>query len=329
MTITLKISVDALMKSLLRKVGRPFFKRNPSVDPPQEDPPREAISRCDFLLQGVNKAEIGLEIAPFFRPLAPKVEGFQVETIDVLSTDQLRQWIRDDPSLPNDLVGQIEEVDHVGSASRIKETIQYEGHKKYAYIISSHNFEHLPNPIQFLRDCDEILAENGQICMAIPDLRCCFDRFRMPTQLDEWVQSFCEQKASPSPYDRFRAWYKRCNNIGHLNHRKSEIVLHPNPVKDLKFAFAELQQSLCATNLQYQDCHVSAFTPSSFTLLIKESIELGLINLDVVDLVPTVADEFLVRLKKVREQSPMSSDQRHDLYFAMLEELGHCPSALN
>ena len=309
------------MKSLFLKIGRHLAKKD-RVTTVQN----EAFSRRDFLLKGIKKSELGLEIAPFFRPLAPKAEGYQVETIDVLSTEQLRQWIHDAPSLPNELINQIEEVDHVGSASQIKQTIQYKGEKKYAYILSSHNFEHIPNPIQFLRDCSDILIEDGQICMAIPDLRCCFDRFRMPTQLDAWLESFYEKKSLPSPYDRFRAWYKRCNNIGVLEHAESEIVLHPNPLKNLNTAFAELQESLSTGHSQYKDCHVSAFTPSSFTLLIKECIELGLVGLDVVDLVPTRGDEFLVRLKKINDLHPLSSDERRDLYFKMLGELGYSSS---
>ena len=309
------------MKSLFLKIRRRLAKQ----DRP-EAVQHEVFSRRDFLLRDVRKSEIGLEIAPFFRPLAPKAEGYRVETIDILSTEQLRQWIHDDSSLPNELINQIEEVDHVGSASRIKETIQYSGEKKYAYILSSHNFEHLPNPIQFLRDCNDILSENGQICMAVPDLRCCFDRFRMPTQLDDWMQSFYEQKSLPSAYDRFRAWYKRCNNIGVLDHAESEIVLHPNPLKNLNTAFAELQETLANGHSEYKDCHVSAFTPSSFILLIKECIELNLIHLDVVDMVPTMGDEFLVRLKKMTDLNPLSSEQRRDLYFKMLAELGLPPS---
>ena len=283
------------MKLFFQKFGQRLFKEKRS-----EARQKDVVSRRDFLLKDIEKSQIGLEIAPFFRPLAPKAQGYQVETIDILSTEQLRQWVLADPSIPDDLINQIEVVDHVGSASRIKETIQYSGAKKYSYIISSHNFEHLPNPIQFLRDCGEILADDGQLCMAIPDLRCCFDRFRMPTQLDCWIESFCEEKSSPSPYDRFRAWYKRCNNIGNLCHSRTDIVLHPNPLKTLSTAYAELQQSLSSSDGHYKDCHVSAFTPSSFVLLVKECIELGLVGLDIVDLAPTSGDEFLVRLKKMK-----------------------------
>ena len=50
---------------------------------------RESWSRRDFLLKGVVKTEPGLEIAPFFSPIASKAEGFCVETLDVLSRPQL------------------------------------------------------------------------------------------------------------------------------------------------------------------------------------------------------------------------------------------------
>ena len=284
------------------------------------------FSRRDFLLKGISKADVGLEIAPFFSPIAPKAEGYGVETVDVLSADQLRRKVLKEPSIPDDLALQIEGVDHVGSASELRATVSLEGVKSYSYILSSHNFEHLPNPIRFLQDCESLLDQHGQLCMAIPDLRCCFDRFRMPTELDVWLKSFYDNKQAPTPYDRFRAWYKRCNNIDRLNHKQSEIRLHPNPQKNLQSAHAELLDSLAESSLPYQDCHVSAFTPASFRLLVKECIALGLFSLDVVESTPTVGNEFLVRLQKVVPSQPLTNDARRNLYFEMLAELAGKPS---
>ena len=282
---------------------------------------RESWSRRDFLLKGVVKTEPGLEIAPFFSPIASKAEGFCVETLDVLSRPQLVSKLLGESSIPDALAARIEDVDHIGSASELKAVVSSKGLKSYKYILSSHNFEHLPNPIRFLRDCESLLGEDGQLCMAIPDLRCCFDRFRMPTELDVWLKSFYENKLVPSAYDRFRAWYKRCNNINRLKHDQSEIVLHPNPRKELSSAHVELLDSLNNQKLPYQDCHVSAFTPSSFRLLIKECVALRLFSLDVVESTPTIGNEFLVRLKKVSPPVPLTNEQRRDLYFNLLAEL--------
>ena len=302
---------------------RSFFRRFASTH--ADHPPNAAkdapFSRRDFLLKGISKDDRGLEIAPFFRPIVSKAEGYGVETIDVLTTEELREKLLNDPTLPDHFVDQIELVDHIGSASEIKKVIQDECEESYDYILSSHNFEHLPNPLRFLKDCEELLSVDGQLCMAIPDLRCCFDRFRMPTELDVWLKSFYENKPEPSPYDRFRAWYKRCNNIDRLEHGVSDIILHPNPLRTLQTAHAELCQGLADQNRPYQDCHVSAFTPTSFRLLIKECNALGLIRLDVVEFAPTVGNEFLVRLKKVMPATPFTSEQRRDLYFEMLAEL--------
>ena len=270
---------------------------------------------------GVVKTQPGLEIAPFFSPIASKSEGFRVETVDVLTRAQLVDKLLGESSIPDALAVRIEDVDHIGSASELKDVVSSKGAKSYSYILSSHNFEHLPNPIRFLRDCESLLEKDGQLCMAIPDLRCCFDRFRMPTELDVWLKSFYENKLVPSAYDRFRAWYKRCNNINHLNRARSEIVLHPNPRKDLSSAHVELQDSLNNKKLPYQDCHVSAFTPSSFRLLIKECVALRLFSLDVVESTPTIGNEFLVRLKKVSPPIPLTNEQRRDLYFDVLAEM--------
>ena len=48
----------------------------------------------------------------------------------------------------------IEEVDLVGSCTHIGKLVRARGEAgKFDYIVSSRNFEHLPNPIRFLQGC--------------------------------------------------------------------------------------------------------------------------------------------------------------------------------
>ena len=48
---------------------------------------RYVSDRIQELRKGISKQDIGLEIGPFFRPICPKKEGFQVVTLDVFSRE--------------------------------------------------------------------------------------------------------------------------------------------------------------------------------------------------------------------------------------------------
>ena len=97
----------------------------------------EFWSRRDFLLKGVVKTEPGLEIAPFFSPIAPKAEGFCVETLDVLSRPQLVSKLLGESSIPDAFAARIEDVDHIGSASELKAVVSSKGLKSYKYTLKS------------------------------------------------------------------------------------------------------------------------------------------------------------------------------------------------
>ena len=89
----------------------------------------------------------------------------------------------------------IEDVDLVGSSTHIGELVRARGEAgTFDYVVSSHNFEHLPNPIRFLQGCAEALRPGGILSMAIPDRRACFDYFRPVTRLSDWIQAFVEDR---------------------------------------------------------------------------------------------------------------------------------------
>lgn len=60
---------------------------------------------------------------------------------------------------------------------------------QFDWIVSSHNFEHLPDPIRFLRDCEGLLKPGSFVGMIIPDKRQCFGRFRPTTNIADLVRA--------------------------------------------------------------------------------------------------------------------------------------------
>jgi SAM-dependent methyltransferase len=136
------------------------------------------MSRLSQLLAHVDATKTGIEVAPYFNPAVPKATYPKVLTLDVFDTATLKERAAEDPQIYSEKIALIEDVDLVGDASSIGALVSAKGLAgKIGYIVSSHNFEHLPNPIRFLRGCSEVLEPGGVLSMAVPDARACFDIF--------------------------------------------------------------------------------------------------------------------------------------------------------
>ena len=66
-------------------------------------------NRYKKMLLGIRKEQIGLEIGPSHRPIAPKREGYQVEILDYLTKEELIEKYK----FHHVNVNAIEEVDYV------------------------------------------------------------------------------------------------------------------------------------------------------------------------------------------------------------------------
>jgi hypothetical protein len=120
------------------------------------------MNRNSQILKFVDKKQLGIEVAPYFRPLLPKSSGANVLVLDIFDAPKLREMAKSDPHLLNEWVADIEDVDVVGDASSIGDSVSARGlGGSISHIVSSHNFEHLPNPIKFLQGCSSSLKDGG------------------------------------------------------------------------------------------------------------------------------------------------------------------------
>jgi SAM-dependent methyltransferase len=181
------------------------------------------------------------------------------------------------------------------------------GYEKFDYVISSHNFEHLPDPIRFLQACENVLKPGAILSMAIRDRRYCFDFYRPLTELSEWLEAFGERRTRPTPRQVFRhgAFTSTLNDQIAWGPQSVGI---PTPSEQLEAAFADWQTLTKANRAgEYRDAHCSAFTPASFELLLADLKYLSLTRFDVLEISRPNGCEFYVHLR-----NPSGSEYRMD-----------------
>jgi SAM-dependent methyltransferase len=268
------------------------------------------MSRLEILRAGIRQHHEVLEVGPYFNPIAPRRDGYRVTTIDVFDTEELRRRATADPNLGPDRVPGIEDVDLVGSACDLADltVAKYGASRKFDWILSSHNFEHLPDPIRFLQQCAAVLGATGTLRMAVPDKRYCFDHFRRISDVSEWLQAFHERRTKPTIYQVFR-----------------EEALRSTPGNDgcwiparqtLAFYRSWFGPNGCVPEV-YVDTHCWAFTPESFELLLHDVRAFGLVPLRIDRISEPHGLEFFVDLSPADVHESFSEDD----YFSTRESL--------
>jgi len=256
------------------------------------------VDRIQELLKHITKDQRGIEIGPYHNPLAPRRLGFNSLAVDVFDTEHLRRRAEADPNIPRDHLAHVEEVDLVGSAVDIADLVRDRfGEDRFDYVLSSHNFEHLPDPIRFLQSCEQILKPGAVLTMAIPDRRYCFDFYRPVTELSEWLDAFHDRRAKPTPGQVFRHEAMQSILDGQIAWSSRNTVM-PAPVERLETAFADWQELMQANGTAaYRDAHCSAFTPASFELLLADLRYLGLTQFEVMEISGPNGCEFYAHLR--------------------------------
>jgi SAM-dependent methyltransferase len=261
------------------------------------------MDRKTLLLKHLDLSAPGIEIAPYFNPAVAKRDGHPVLTLDVFDTSTLRDHAAKDPHIPASRIDMIEEVDIVADACGIGDAVTRLGRAgQFRYVVSSHNFEHLPNPIRFLQGCSVALAPGGVVSMAVPDGRACLDHFRMPTRLSDWLSAYHRGLDQPSPesiFD-FRANFAEYFRNGVPSTGCDIATADPSgfePRNDLRFAYAEYQDRIAAPT-EYLDTHCTVTFGAALDCMLWDLRFLGLIDLEVIDVTETLGLEFFVHLRK-------------------------------
>lgn len=287
--------------------------------------------RIKRILKYADLTQKGIEVAPYYKPLVSKAEH-DVLIIDVFDTEELRRRGQADPLI--DDTSRIEPVDMVGDASDIERLVTDAGYAgKIGYIVSSHNFEHLPNPIKFLRGCSAILKPGGVVSMAVPDGRACFDFFRMPTRLSDWLAAYHEDRRQPSAETLFDALSLQSMYFKRGKLRPACTIGRDAPKRFVaSHRLAETYDTYLqakAGPTEYQDAHCSVFFPETAELMLRDLKFLGLLDLEIIEISKSKGHEFIIHLRKPETASTETEAdfyaRRDALMFRVSHNLGAAP----
>jgi SAM-dependent methyltransferase len=289
------------------------------------------MDRRERLLFGITPAQRGIEVAPWHNPAAPKRAGYDVLVLDVFDTETLRARAAADPHIPPADAARIEPVDLLGSAVEIAALAEAHGAAPGSldYILSSHNFEHLPDPVRFLQGSARLLRPGGVVSMAIPDRRVCFDFFRPASVTADLLEAYLASAGRPTPKQVFlqaglQSMYHypdgRVLGVHMLADDPARIHLVPEAGAALRAAWAEWRAAAAESDgAPYRDAHCWTFTPASFAVLIADLGFLGLVPLRLKSLEGPEGCEFFVQL----ERPPAAPAESPGAFQAAREALLH------
>jgi len=257
-----------------------------------------------MMRERIHPGSFGLEIGPFCNPLVPREKDFRKINVDIVNREAL-QLLAMKSGRSDEIVEAIEEVDVVGDASRLAELLRTNGvNDPLNWIVSSHNFEHLPDPLRFLQDCGDLLTEGGHLMMVIPDQRFIMDRFQPHSTTAQILRASAQpQNAKNEAWALFeqaslRYHLRSADGLSRLAwnasiHADQSLVTN----QPLANHYTKLQAQLTADNFQFTG-HRWRFTPAVLELLIFDLSQLGLMRLQTVEVHPTQEFDFLVILQR-------------------------------
>jgi len=287
--------------------------------------------RHSILLEYSRKSQRGIEVGPYYSPLTPKAAGWNVLSLDVYNKLELQQRASRDPNIPAPLVANIEDVDLIGPAHRLAELVERAGALgQIDFILSSHNFEHLPNPIGFFQSCARVLKSGGVLSMAIPDKRCCFDYFRPVSTVGELLEAHFEQRDRPSLrqlYDAAALSSRFRGEEGGTGHDLADDPREIVGLRQVEEAYDAWRSSLASVleDSVYVDCHCWTFTPNSFRLILLDLLWLRLLPLRPLKVYDTQGNEFYVHM--TRDDNWLSRPISADDYYSERQRLLHAANS--
>jgi len=255
------------------------------------------MSRVEQLTRYLDlKNSRGIEYGALANPIVNKSQS-NVIYADYTTTQELVKNSKDDPSVK---ISDIVEVDVNLSEPESGKVLQALG--PFDYIVASHVFEHLPNPLAWLKVASSLLCDGGIISLAIPDKRYTFDFFRRLSEPYDWLTSYIDSNERPTTA-QLLDHYLNVRVVDTLTAWSEEPTLSKCPRHhDDRLAIDLARRG----KLTYVDCHCFVYTDDVFLAIFNAIQDVNLLlNLEVVNIFPPerYSNEFIVALRVRPEPS--------------------------
>jgi predicted SAM-dependent methyltransferase len=255
--------------------------------------------RIRRLVSPLDLSGLGLEVAPYFRPVLRKC-SHNVRYVDYIDNDEIVKKAASNPSTEKTDTPKIDWVWTPGKPLRqcIPSDITF------SYAIASHVMEHVPNPVGWLNEILEVMHEGAVLALALPDRRFTMDFYRRETTFADLMSLWLTAPPVPTPA-------QTADFLTNTFHDVREVPLSKAEWRK-KHELASLTQmpriysdqdawnfALMSARQQYIDIHCTVWTPDSFNEAFPRVIDLGLMNISF-SVSESVAelDEFIVHLTK-------------------------------
>ncbi|MBC2933356.1 methyltransferase domain-containing protein [Nocardioides sp. zg-1228] len=265
-------------------------------DVPPDAPQLDILTlRRSLLLADVDLgAGRSLEVGPLAAAIITR-DMADVRYVDVVDRDGLVAHYGVDSSVDVDLIPDIDFwlTREDGSVGTLAEAVAPAA--PFQHVLASHVIEHVPDMIGWLHDVADVLVEGGDLLLAVPDLRFCFDARRSPATVGQIVQAHLDGDRIPS----YRAVYDHARTAVHFPAHEAWTGRWPeqrlNPMSAVRPAIERQQRG------DYVDCHVWPMTPVRFTDIVIDLLELGLVDFAVERVTATLPGhlEFYVTLRRL------------------------------
>lgn len=237
--------------------------------------------------QSTATTDRGIEIGASYAPILPKAEGYDVFVIDHASQDELQAKY----AAQGVDVSRVEPVDAIDDGGEFTQLLA--PGESFDYIVASHVFEHLTDPIHFLQRCERALGDSGRLYLLIPDRRFTFDYLRPVSSTGQFLRAYLDGQRrhdAGALYDHHA-----------FNAMRDGVQVWGDPGPgNIVFAGTPHAGYAAAVNTgtDYVDCHAWVFTPSSMRLLLSELRALGLLTLNEAFFHDSVGCEFMLVLSR-------------------------------
>ena len=144
----------------------------------------------------VNVLEFGALNAPLYRP----TDGVNIEYIDYLSNDEIKEYKKDEKKFRTDLLVSLNYVVPDLMCS------QYVN-KKYDLIIANNVINFVPDLMTWLSEIAKLLNDEGVLFLSVPDKRFTFNIARRDTNIVDLLRNQRENLVRPSFYQIMDHFY--------------------------------------------------------------------------------------------------------------------------